>query len=259
MFDKSKNKKRSPLKKESLRQAGQSLSEKFDDIFSMEIFFPLVAILFLLFSVIATWVMDYFKIENNPLAHTIGSLLIIIYFVAKIIKGANKIKNIKLGRDGEIQVAEVLEELKIFGYKVFNDILEKEFNIDHVVIGPAGVFTIETKTYRKQNGADYQIHYDGTNLKIDGFSSIKKDPIKQAIGQMYWLKGFIENSAKINITVNPVIVFPGWFIDSKNNNSDIVVTNEKLLVLKIKNAQTVLNQDQINLISSHLEIYIRNN
>ncbi|MGD1866748.1 MAG: nuclease-related domain-containing protein [Phormidesmis sp.] len=32
---------------------------------------------------------------------------------------------------------------------MFHDVVGKNFNIDHVVIGDTGIFTIETKTYRK--------------------------------------------------------------------------------------------------------------
>jgi hypothetical protein len=154
-------------------------------------------------------------------------------------------------------VAESLEELRIMGYKIYNDIVGGSFNVDHIIVGPAGVFTIETKTYRKQIGANAQISYDGNKIEINGVIC-SKDPIKQAKGQMYWLEGFLRNSAKINAKVKPVVIFPGWYINSINNNAEVWVLNEKVLPIFLKKLPIILNQDQINLISSHIENYNRN-
>ena len=58
-----------------------------------------------------------------------------------------------LGYFGERYVAEQLDSLKESGWKIFHDVPGeahgKKFNVDHVAVGPGGVFVIETKTRRK--------------------------------------------------------------------------------------------------------------
>jgi hypothetical protein len=62
--------------------------------------------------------------------------------------------NLRLGLEGERTVGHALEELRVYGYQVFHDIPGNKFNIDHVIAGPAGIFTIETKTRSKPGDGD---------------------------------------------------------------------------------------------------------
>jgi len=261
MLIKSKNQKRSPLKQESLHYAGESLDVKIDDIVYEKILAPVIIVFFLCILAILEWTKVFFNIPNMPWLYTAVVIIFAVFYGIKIIKSIKEIKNIKLGRDGERIVGEALDELKTIGYKVYHDIMGDSFNIDHVIVGSGGVFTIETKTYRKQIGINPQIYYDGHKIKIDGISANSqiKDPIKQAKGQMYWLEGFINDNVKIKTKVQPVVVFPGWFVNQSDSNAEVLVLNEKALVSLLKKASRVLDETQINLIATHLEIYNRNN
>ncbi|HEX9145591.1 MAG TPA: nuclease-related domain-containing protein, partial [Candidatus Binatia bacterium] len=53
------------------------------------------------------------------------------------------VKALRLGRNGERDVGQKLEPLRKHGYQVFHDIIGDGFNIDHVLIGPAGIFTVQ--------------------------------------------------------------------------------------------------------------------
>lgn len=55
------------------------------------------------------------------------------------------IRRKRLGWEGELATGEQLNRLYAQGYDVFHDIDGGGFNIDHVAVGPAGVFAIETK------------------------------------------------------------------------------------------------------------------
>ena len=66
-------------------------------------------------------------------------------------------RRIRLGFEGERHVGETLNQLMLAGYRVFHDFLITDKprwirNIDHIVIGPNGVFAVETKTPRKVKG-----------------------------------------------------------------------------------------------------------
>jgi len=60
----------------------------------------------------------------------------------------------RLGWEGELAVGEQLNGLYAQGYDVFHDLDGGGFNIDHVAVGPAGVFAIETKARVKQQASD---------------------------------------------------------------------------------------------------------
>jgi hypothetical protein len=59
--------------------------------------------------------------------------------------------------------------------------------------------------------------------------------------------------------VKPVILFPGWFIDTTTEakKSDIWVLEPKGLPAFISNSQEQLSNEQVKMISFHLSRYIR--
>ncbi|MGH2641595.1 MAG: nuclease-related domain-containing protein [Actinomycetota bacterium] len=50
-----------------------------------------------------------------------------------------------IGASGESQVRQTLRDLEPLGYSVIGDVDMGRGNVDHVVVGPTGVFAIETK------------------------------------------------------------------------------------------------------------------
>lgn len=51
------------------------------------------------------------------------------------------------GAAGEEQVGALLEELSVAGWRVLHDTSFGHGNVDHIAIGPGGIFTIETKSH----------------------------------------------------------------------------------------------------------------
>ena len=82
-----------------------------------------------------------------------------LYSVPKMRRALKEAQTLKLGRDGERHVAEILDDLKADKVKVLHDLVAGDFNVDHVLIAPQGVFAVETKTYSKREG-NPKISYD---------------------------------------------------------------------------------------------------
>jgi hypothetical protein len=51
------------------------------------------------------------------------------------------------GAEGEEVVGKILEGLRAEGWQVIHDVSFGRGNIDHIVVGPGGIFTIETKSH----------------------------------------------------------------------------------------------------------------
>lgn len=82
-----------------------------------------------------------------------------VWSAYRLWKVINLRRRIRLGFEGERHVGEALNQLMLVGYRVFHDFLITDKprsirNIDHIVIGPNGVFAVETKTRRKVKGED---------------------------------------------------------------------------------------------------------
>jgi Nuclease-related domain len=58
------------------------------------------------------------------------------------------------GADGEERVGQILDGLREDGWLTLHDVQLGRGNVDHVVIGPAGIYTIETKAHRGRINTD---------------------------------------------------------------------------------------------------------
>lgn len=108
-----------------------------------------------------------------------------------------------------------LNRLVAQGCLVMHDLPCGDFNIDHVVIAPRGVFAVETKSYRKPKhlptGSRAKVHFDGETLKFSDFST--KKPIEQSRRQAKFLTNLLRESLGEAIRVDPAVSLPGWWIE----------------------------------------------
>jgi hypothetical protein len=154
------------------------------------------------------------------------------------------------GERGELHVADVLEELRSEGYKPVHDIVGNGFNIDHVIVGPGGVFAIETK-YRSGRG---EITFRNTEGVFIGNRLEEKDCLKQARGSAAAIRELIHESCGRRVWVMAIVVFVGdWKIRNKWRDTDTRVFTPDGLLPYIRDLQPQLTRKDIELIASHLE------
>lgn len=123
---------------------------------------------------------------------TFLSLFILIIGAGLIYYGYNNGKSWNNGIKGEYIVAEYLNQLPE-DYFVFNDVKfpGSYGNLDHVVVGPTGIYVIETKNYKgfflvKGNEFFYK---NGNRVK-----KAKGQPGKQVMANSMSLKKFLEDN-----------------------------------------------------------------
>ncbi len=176
-------------------------------------------------------------------------------------RAGEKLDDLVLGRSGEIAVAEQLTKLIADGYQILHDIPhdprnENSPNIDHVAIGPGGVFVIETKTRSK--GDHHEIVFDGHQLTIAGHE-INEGAIGQTLGNARRIAEIIRNQTGRDIRLQPVLVFAGrWFIKDTRKRSQkdsIWVLNDKTLISWIKKQQLTLTPEDVALYVGRLRAY----
>lgn len=108
-----------------------------------------------------------------------------------------------------------LNRLVAQGCLVLHDLPFGDFNIDHVVISPRGVFAVETKSFRKPKnlpeGKPATVSFDGNALRFPDFSTSK--PIEQARRQAKSLASYLREALGEAIPVQPAVALPGWWIE----------------------------------------------
>jgi len=227
---KKRQEKRSPIDAPPLRSAGQSIEEEIqrlivDDYWSWAMIAGCV-IGIAIFETIK-WYGGY---PPQPIVAWGFAIICCVFWAIKFSRLKKKAKNLRLAKDGEKVVGEYLERFRADGYKIFHDVVGEGFNIDHVLIGPAGVFTIETKTISKPAKGKAEIEYDGEKITVNGFQP-DRDPIVQSKAQASWLKNLIKESTGKNVDVKPLVLYPGWYIrfPSRKVKQEVFVLNPRCL------------------------------
>lgn len=249
--------KRSPLKDLPLRNPGQSIREERFDLVYDKLLGPMMVVLVLVVWALLDWFRYYFPVPPAPLVTTTIAVIALLFVVWQFRKYWPRVASLKLAEDGEKAVGQFLEKLREQGYAVFHDIVGQGFNVDHILIGPAGVFTVETKTWRKPQTGSSRIRFDGQALTADGWSP-ERNPVVQAKAQAHWIKGVLAESTGKSFAVRPVIVFPGWFVESqRNTRSDIWVLEPKALPAFLAQEKMQLVPEDIKLAVFHLSRFVR--
>ena len=255
--DSATRKTRSPIKNLPVRLPGQSSREHFDTFLDNSFTFPCLYALVLVVVAGLEWYGALTKAPRAPWTWTIMASIAVAVACWRGRVAYLKSQSLKLGIIGEVTVGQFLEEhLRPNGCQVLHDIPADGFNIDHVVIGPTGVFAVETKTHSKPAKGASSITYDGETVSVNGFKP-DRDPVVQAKAQARWISDLLERSTGRRIFVQPVVIYPGWFVEPLPPNAEVWVLNEKALPTFISNARggSLTNED-VHLLAFHLAKYM---
>lgn len=249
---------KSPIKANPLRNPGESLNHRLQNIFLDDVApYSIVALYFVLLAVLE-WIRWYTQPLPNPILYTVIAVPSVAILAWKIYKGRKEVKRIKLGLAGELAVGQFLERLRAQGGHVFHDIPGEGFNLDHVVIHSSGIYVIETKTLSKPDRGESKLIYDGNRILKDS-TALDRNPITQVRANSRWLRELLESSTGKLFPIQPVVLFPGWYIQLAENtkNSEVWVLNPKALPSFIVNNPACLRDDEVSMCSLHLSRYIR--
>lgn len=225
----------SPLTAKLLRPAGEStrlhiqeLGEQFDENL-MILFFGS----FLLGFSILIGSMD-FTMGVITGAVTLGLGL---WQAVKLPRLSRTISDYRLGFAGERAVGEELNQLLADGWRVFHDVPfdenpgGKPFNVDHVVLGPGGIYVVETKTRRKlartrKDAPPNEVTFDGRHLHYPW--GPEPYGIEQARAHADFLKKWLERSLKRSFEVRAILALPGWRVHRRAKSDVHVVSGREI-------------------------------
>lgn len=249
MKKKNEKKKISPIKQESLRRPGTYLWQQIMKktlIAALVVFAPISIWLGILFGILLA----------SFLKGVIATIVLIAFIPIWLILASIYVKridieleNLHLGFNGEVFVGEVLDSLKEKGCKIIHDFqythCKGKSNIDHIIIAPQGVFTVETKTVSKIESSDEKIVYDGETVRLTSGRPLE-NPLNQAEAEAKELKEFIYKHRGKEIFVQPIVVYPNWYIiDKSNSNHKVSVWTHKYFAKNIPEMPVILQDEDI--------------
>jgi hypothetical protein len=166
------------------------------------------------------------------------SLALLVAGVAAFKLFAKRSDQAERGADAEVVVAQLLRDLPK-EYHVFHDLVFEGFNIDHVVIGPTGVFIVETKSHGRKVSAR------GEALLLNG-RAFEKPILKQARSEALTLRDRLPRINGKRCSVHPILCFPNAFIEVRGLVKGVTVAGRHFLTRAIIGYRAVaLSQPEI--------------
>jgi hypothetical protein len=159
-----------------------------------------------------------------------------------------------LGFQGERYVAEELNLLLADGFQVFHDVPFDKFNIDHILVGPRGIFVVETKTRRKplQDGKrQSNVRFDGKSLLFPHFQGT--EAVDQTIRNKNSLNQWLSSATGDRLRAHGILTIPGWFVETSTLSAEIQVLNPKQIRAAILNKPIQLDASTIQRAKHQLE------
>ena len=146
----------------------------------------------------AEWTQKLAGTNPDPRFWTILSLVVTAYSGLQVFRLRPQTGSFRVGRNAERAVIEILDRLRGKGFVSFHHLRSSGLNVDHVVVGPSGIYAIETKT-RSGSGV---ITYGGGHDLIFGGRIKDRRPLRHAqnsaravhrelaqhLHQSYWVK-----------------------------------------------------------------------
>lgn len=199
--------------------------------------------------------------ERDPVMFTAFALFVItLYFSGRwLLEKTTLRRDCHLGLLGEKIVAEALAPLTVDGCRIFHDVPAAGFNLDHVIVGPTGVFAIETKTRRAGRALSGrrpdEITFDGVQLIFPWGED--KFGLEQAHDRAAWLATWLRDTAGEPVLPVPVLTFPGWNVTTTAAGADVAVVSPSAIPGLVRNRAAVLSAAQVEHIARQLETLCR--
>lgn len=251
------NERYSPISRLPLRNPGEFLLQKRTSIVVEDILLWLFVIFFIGFFTIFEWIRWFSNIPPDPFPITVLFIIGVVITTVHFLRVMSKLRNYDLGLIGERMLAEVLDKgLRAQGYFLIHDVPFDKMNVDHILVGPGGVFTIETKAARKYTGKKNVISHTSKGLCINERSGRCGKALREAEKEAAFVQKLLSESNCQCPKVQPIIVYIGWWVED-DCSRPVWVLNEKYLVGKIPLLKSVLSKGQIDSIRSKIEEYAR--
>jgi hypothetical protein len=210
------------------RQPGQSLREEFDNVMSDKVLFPFIIVAGGMVFLLVELLHVYGNLKPSVLIGILAFVLSVVYAFLKIRPMLVYLRKIKQGERGERIVAQEIEKTPIENGN-------RKFNIDHLLVGPNGVFAVETKNYTKPNKGGCEVFYDGKEILWAGRKH-DKDELTQAQAVAKSAHELILRETGLSVFVKPVLCAVGWYARSKNlyGNAVLLVMEKTLSSVILK-------------------------
>jgi hypothetical protein len=167
-----------------------------------------------------------------------GALVFAVYRLVRVVSAWREIRFV---RDANIAVGHSLQRIASNHGHVYHDVATSAGVVDHVVLGPSGVYAINVVAQRSsKHGA---VKVDADRLRFS--SRHTTVPLTDIVTKTARLQLDFRQLLRESIRLRLVIAVPGWEVEMRNGDGCLVV-NEKTLPMLLgwkSEADCLMNED----------------
>jgi hypothetical protein len=247
---------KSPVPDPTLPQPGESSWEIMEDRWYNRVMTPLIISSLMAMMAAAQWLDTFYK--PAPWFWTIVFVVSALFTAWRYRGTLPELKQRAQGVRGERTVGQLLEQLRSLGCKVYHAIEEDGYNIDHVIIGPYGVFAVETKAPSKPSKGQSSVIYDGENVK-GGPHKPDPAPVIQARAAARRVRAILREMTGDEPPVTPVLLFVNWFVKTCTADISTIVMNQTYFWKSFGDLhdENSLPMARVNSLAAGIERYLR--
>ena len=241
--------KKDPLTDRGLRPPGEWLRVRIEELNEQMMMRLLYLVTPMFMAVVAA------TYSHTPML--VGIVLLLISTLFSIVTGwmlkntLNEYRRCRLGFSGERAVGHHLNQLAGEGYRIYHDLQFEGFNVDHVIVGQSGVYSVETKTFKKGKGkTSHIVEYNGQKLICPEWQDAR--PVEQALRNAKHLSMWLGQSVGEPVWVIPILTLPGWWVNQAGKG-DVTVLNSKQIGGFVSGRPSILSAAFIGRISHQVE------
>lgn len=180
------------------------------------------------------------------------SILVTIYGGFKVFRLRSQVGHFSTRHRKDGRVGEILNRVRAKGFVTYDRLSETESNVDHVVVGPTGIYVIETK--ERTVFGSRTIDYLDENQLVLGGKITDSQPLKKTRGAADAIRRQLQEHLHQQFPVKPLVVFLGeWHVNRHASDVDVAVITADQLENYFDRAQPELTSKEIAQICAHLE------
>lgn len=233
--------------------AGQSLRDDYDRFFDERLVASFVVVIAFWMVCIVAWIQRMAGHNPDPRFWTLLSLFVTAYGGFEVFRLRPALRRLRERKRGDHRVTQLLERLRSKGFVALHDLAATEFKIDHVIVGPSGVYAIESKSWDPFGSGTIDCQNDNELL----LSGRVRDgrALQQAREAAQAAQLILKDQLQEHRPVKGLLVFAGdWTIQCQADHLDVDVVSADELESYLDEQQPQLTGREIADICSHLEL-----
>ena len=146
----------------------------------------------------------------------------------RLVRTIRQWRQVRFLRDANIAVGHSLQRIAVGHGRVFHDLVTPAGVVDHVIVGPGGIYAINVVAHRAMRRESVQLADSELRFNPDGKTISIVDIASTTTRLEQEFRDLLRNSVR----VRSVIAVPGWHAEAQSSDGHLVVNERTLPMIR---------------------------